>query len=315
MVELRVDHRGAGRRADVWLADRLNGISRSAVVRLFRAGRVEGLDRPLKPSTILKQGEGVHLRRTGMMPSEPPPPLPPILYEDDRLIAFHKPAGLLVHPAGPRFVWALMALVRRARPDLTPHLAHRLDRETSGVLLLAKDAEANRHLKRMFRLQLAQKVYWAVCRGHPRWSTILTDAPIGDDPQSPIRIKQGVTPVGQPARTRFFLKARFKGFSLVACHPQTGRTHQLRVHLHHLGHPILGDRIYGQPARVFLHLLEHPPDRQHLRQLGFPRQALHNRALRIPHPDGQPLEIIAPLPPDLRALLAAGVLPYAGEHP
>jgi len=304
--ELTVGAGAAGRRADVWLAARFPHFSRSAVVRQFRAGRIAGLDRPVKASTLLREGERLRFCRPVLRSDAPPPPLPAVLHEDDRIIAFDKPAGLLVHPAGGRFVWSLVALARLARPGLALHLVHRLDRDTSGVVVLAKDAEANRVLKDAFRFQRIHKVYWALCRGAPPWDTLLVDAPIGDDEASEVRVRMGVVPGGQPARTRLFVLARWPGLCLVAAHPRTGRTHQIRVHLEHAGHPILGDRIYGQPDALFLHLLDHPPDDWARDLLGFPRQALHARELCLPHPDGGAVRIVAPLAPDLAAVVQAG---------
>jgi 23S rRNA pseudouridine1911/1915/1917 synthase len=304
--ELTAGAGAAGRRADVWLAARFPHYSRSAVVRQFRAGRIQGIDRPVKASTLLREGERLRFCRPELVSDEPPPPLPAILHEDDRLIAFDKPAGLLVHPAGGRFVWSLVALARLARPGLTLHLVHRLDRDTSGVVVLAKDADANRVLKDAFRFQHIHKVYWALCRGAPAWDTLLVDAPIGDDETSDVRVRMGVVPGGQPARTRLFVLARWPDLCLVAAHPRTGRTHQIRVHLEHVGHPIVGDRIYGQPDALFLHLLDHGVDDWARGLLRFPRQALHARAIHLPHPDGGSVRIVAPLADDLAAVVRAG---------
>ena len=304
--ELTVGATAAGRRADVWLAARFPHYSRSAVARHFRIGRIQGVDRPVKASTVLKEGERLRFCRPELVSDRPAPPLPAVLHEDDRLIAFDKPAGLLVHPAGGTFVWSLVALARLARPGLALHLVHRLDRDTSGVVVMAKDPEANRILKDAFRFQHIHKVYWALCRGAPAWSTLLVDAPIGDDTRSAVRVRMGVVPDGQPARTRFFVLARWRDLCLVAAHPRTGRTHQIRVHAEHIGHPLLGDRIYGQPDEVFLHLLDHGEDAWTRAKIGFSRQALHAREMSLPHPDGGSVRIVAPLPADLAAVLRAG---------
>jgi 23S rRNA pseudouridine1911/1915/1917 synthase len=209
--------------------------------------------------------------------------------------------------------------MRQARPGEALHLAHRLDRYTSGVVLLARDAETNRYLKEAFRVRAVEKRYLAVVWGSPTWRDMLVDAPIGPHPASAIRLKMGVRPDGLPARTLFHVRARFSGMTLVECEPTTGRTHQIRVHLHSLGHPILGDRLYGQPEALFLHLYEHGEDERCLRALGLPRQALHAWRLALPHPDGGRLEIRAPLPEDLRELLRAGqapqIVPYPDEEP
>ncbi len=301
--QLAVSPSGNNRRADVWLASRFPHYSRSAVARHFRIGRIVGLDRTVKPGSLLREGERLCFCRPVLRSEEPPPPLPAVLYEDERMIALNKPAGMLVHPAGGTFVWSLIALARMARPGVHLHLVHRLDRDTSGVVVLAKDPEANRLLKEAFHLQAADKVYWTVCRGAPAWPTLLVDAPIGDDTDSEVRVRMGVRPDGQAARTRLFVLARWADRALVAAHPRTGRTHQIRLHLEHAGHPIFGDRLYGQPDEVFLHTLEHGIDAWALERLGWPRHALHARILRIPHPDGHGIEIRAPLPADMAVML------------
>lgn len=302
-VSLVVDSTGVGRRADVWIAARQPHLSRSAVKRHFQHGRILCGDRPVKPSTLLELGEVLYVCRPELVPSEPPPPLPEVLYEDDRILAVNKPAGLLVHPSGGTFVWSLVTLLRLARPEAKLHLVHRLDRDTSGVVVLAKDPEANRLLKEAFQQQATDKVYWAVCRGRPGWDTLLVEAPIGDDPRSRVRVRMGARPDGMAARTRFFVLARWHDRALIAAHPRTGRTHQIRLHLEHAGFPILGDRLYGQPDEVFLHTLDHGMDAWALERLGWPRHALHARLLRLPHPDGGGVEIRASLPADMEAMV------------
>jgi 23S rRNA pseudouridine1911/1915/1917 synthase len=301
--QLAVTSSGANRRADVWLASQFPHYSRSAVARHFRVGRIEGLDRAVKASTLLRAGERLAFCRPELRSEQPPPPLPAVLYEDARMLALDKPAGMLVHPSGGAFVWSLIALARLARPRDQLHLVHRLDRDTSGVVVLAKDPEANRLLKEAFQRQATDKVYWSICRGAPSWSTLLVDAPIGDDTESGVRVRMGVRPDGQRARTRLFVLARWRDRALVAAHPRTGRTHQIRLHLEHVGHPILGDRLYGQPDEVFLHSLDHGLDEWVLARTGWGRHALHARILRLPHPDGHAVEIRAPLPDDMKAML------------
>ena len=301
--ELCVSASGNNRRADVWLASHFPHYSRSAVSRHFRSGRIVGRDRSVKASTLLRQGERLCFCRPVLHTLEPPPALPAVLYEDHRMIALDKPAGMLVHPAGGVFVWSLIALARLARPGVHLHLVHRLDRDTSGVVVLAKDAEANRLLKDAFQRQASDKVYWAICRGAPRWDTLLVDAPIGDDTASEVRVRMGVRDDGQAARTRLFVLARWRDRALVAAHPRTGRTHQIRLHLEHVGHPILGDRLYGQPDEVFLHTIDHGIDAWTLGRIGWARHALHARILRLPHPEGHAVELRAPMPTDMIAML------------
>lgn len=312
VLDFVVPEAGAGRRADVWLAHRFPHYSRTRVARLFAEGRIQGLDRQLKPSSLLQEGERLRLFRPHLRPRTPPPPLPAVIFEDDRIVAFDKPAGMLVHPSGSRFVWALISLARPARPGVHLHLLHRLDRDTSGVVVMAKDAEANRFLKAAFHDQHVEKCYWAVCRGVPPWTTLLVDEPLGPHPASAVRLRMGIREDGQPARTRFHLLAAWRDMSLVAAWPRTGRTHQIRVHLEHAGFPLVGDPLYGQPDEVFLRLIEPGGEAEVRRQVGFARQALHARLLRLPHPDGGFVEIRAPLPQDLRALVAGRRCPEVG---
>ena len=309
-LDLHVQKVDEGRRADVWLRTRLPQLSRSQIVRLIRERRVTSLSRPLKPSTTLQAGEVLQLRRPGLVPDSPPPPLPEVLYEDDRLLALNKPAGLLVHPAGPSFVWSLIAVARRNRPGVELQLGHRLDRDTSGVVVLGKDPASNRHLKKAFREQQVQKTYLAVCLGEPSWDYHHHQGPIGDDVSSEIRIKMGVTPDGAAASTEFRVERVLEGGALVSCRLHTGRTHQIRVHLDDLGHPLVGDRIYGQPDATFLHIFAEGFDDWALERVVIPRHALHAQELIVPHPDdGRPTRIFAELADDLKKIVQSGKVP------
>lgn len=292
-----------------WLLARFPRYDRGTLSQLVHVGRAQGLNRELLPETPLIAHETIRLWRPALVSDDPPPALPPVLFEDDRVIVLDKPAGMLVHPAGSSFVWAMVGLVRLARPGTEIHLAHRLDRDTSGVLVLAKDELTNRSLKESFRLRSIEKRYLAIVRGRPAWDLEELQAPIGRHPDSAIRLKMAVRDDGQPATTIFRVLARFTNFTLVECEPKTGRTHQIRVHLDYLGHPLVGDRIYGQPEALFLHVFERGFDDASLRCVGLPRQALHARSMRIPQSDGATLDLVAPLPEDLRALLRQGVAP------
>lgn len=294
----------AGMRADVYLALRFDGWSRAAVARAIREGQVVSDQRALKPSSTLRAGEVLALDVPLLAPREEKPPCPPLLHEDARVLAFDKPAGLLAHPVGRAFTWGLINLARERFPDEDLHLAHRLDRETSGVSVVARDAEANRLLKAAFKGRRARKTYLAVVRGVVPWDEQVIDAPIGDDEASPIRLKQGVRPDGLPAWTRVVVVERGPARTLVRCEPRTGRTHQLRVHLDALGFPIVGDRIYGQDPEVFLSIYEGREPEDLPRLLGHHRHCLHAHALVLPHPDGGELRVEAPLPEDLRQALA-----------
>ena len=299
-----VDERSAGMRADVYLSLRFDW-SRTRAAQAIKAGDVVSSTRTLKPSSLLAAGEVLTMELPDFQADAPRPPCPPVLHEDPRCLAFDKPAGLLMHPVGRQFTWGLINLAREAYPDEELHLAHRLDRETSGVCVVARDAEANRHFKAAFKARETEKTYLAIVRGVPQLDgEVLIDAPIGDDEASPIRLKRAVRPDGQSARTRVRLLSAHGELALVACVPETGRTHQIRVHLDHLGHPILGDKIYGQPPEIFLRLYAGQPLGELEEALAHPRHCLHAARLRIPHPKGGMLEIESPLPPDFDEVLS-----------
>ena len=309
---ITVDPVAAGMRADVYLAQRFALYSRSGAAEAIRSGEVLSTSRSLKPASLLRAGEVLHLLSPKLAPQGEKPPCPPILHEDDHILAFNKPAGMLCHPVGQAFAWGVINLARDQYPGESLHLAHRLDRETSGVLLLGRSDAANRHLKASFKARSVKKTYLAVVRGQVAWEQQEVDAPIGDDEDSPIRHKQGVRSDGQPAHTRFIVRERQGSRTLVEVHPHTGRTHQIRVHLAHLGHPILGDKIYGQPPEVFLSLFEgwDLPGRDEL--LEHPRHCLHAASLDLTSPNGAPLSVHAPFPDDMGTALDSHPPPVGG---
>lgn len=299
-----VDERSAGRRVDAWLAARFPAFSRTLIARMIKLGEIESEERRLKPSSTLNLGERLRIYVPGLAPDRPPPPLPPVLHEDERVLVFDKPAGLLMHPSGVRWAWALIGLARQSRPGCHIDLVHRLDRDTSGVVVLSKDNEANVFLKRAFHDHGVQKIYQALARGRVEWERQDVDAPLGPSPTSEVRLRQAVVPDGSAARTTFKVLERLDAHTLVSCQLHTGRTHQIRAHLEHVGHPLLGDRLYGQPDAVFLHVLEHGLTPFVRQATGFPRQALHAWRLVVPHPDGGELRLTAPLPADMAAIVA-----------
>jgi 23S rRNA pseudouridine1911/1915/1917 synthase len=299
-----INERGAGRRVDVFLSLRFSDWSRTAFGRWIREGLVVSDQRTLKPSTTLHHGELLRIYIPGIAPTHAAPPLPPVLFEDEEVMAVDKPAGLLMHSAGQKWAYGLIGVARDARPGADIDLAHRLDRETSGVVLVTKSVDANRSLKEAFQQRRVSKTYWALVRGVPTWDETVCDGPIGSALGSEVELKMGVRPDGSAACTRFKVLARIGAHALVGCKPLTGRTHQIRVHLDHLGFPILGDKLYGQPDDVFLENLRVGPTDRVRAAIGFPRHALHARALAFPHPrSGQVVRLKAPLPPDMRAIV------------
>lgn len=291
---------GDGMRLDRFLAARFPDWSRSALARGVKQGLVAtGDGRVLRASYTVRAGMELHLRIPGLAPTSPPPPLPPVLYEDERVVVLDKPAGLSCHPGGGNFEWAVIGLARERWPGID--LVHRLDRDTSGVLVLAKDLDTNRFLKDRFKRAHPDKSYIALVRGHYDYRGVI-DAPI-DYGDSVVRIKMAVVPGGPEARTTVEPgETRTAGditLTRVRCTLHTGRTHQIRVHLAHTGAGIVGDRLYGVPPEVFLTAWETGVDDSVIERAGAPRQALHAHSLRFTLPGKQVVDVTAPVPEDM----------------
>jgi 23S rRNA pseudouridine1911/1915/1917 synthase len=292
-----------------WFRDR----SRSELARAIKAGQVtDDTDRPLRASSKVRSGQQLRITIPGIAPTTPPPPMPQVLYEDEHLVALDKPPGLPVHPGGTKFTWAVIGLARERWPGID--LVHRLDRDTSGVLLLAKDQKTNAGVKEELKAGRVFKEYEALCRGDAPFEHTTIDAPIGPA-QGPIRIQMAVRDDGLAARTTVEVIARNASgqppMTWVRCRIHTGRTHQIRVHLDHVGASLIGDRLYGVGPEVFLRAWEHGVDDTVIAAAGAPRHALHARRIRLRHPAGHSLEIEAPWPADLdRWWTNPSVLPF-----
>jgi 23S rRNA pseudouridine1911/1915/1917 synthase len=224
---------------------------------------------------------------------DPPPvavaPAPPgfeILHEDSALLVVNKPAGLVCHPTKPDGHSSLISRLRmHLGPATPPHLINRLDRETSGVVLVGKEPRAALALRRLWEQRLVRKEYWAIVHGHVRESRGTIDAPLGRDEQSLIAVKDAVRPDGAPAQTEFEAARRFTraegDFSLLRVWPLTGRKHQVRIHLAHLGHPVVGDKLYGGDEECYLAFAHACLTDAQRARLILPHQALHARAVRF----------------------------------
>jgi 23S rRNA pseudouridine1911/1915/1917 synthase len=210
-------------------------------------------------------------------------PVPLIRYQDERLLVVEKPAGMLAHPVAAGQGGTLADWVR-AHCDGEAHLVGRLDRDTSGLVLVARTAAVRGRLDRQLARRLVRRGYRAVVAGTPRPSEGVVDAPIGRDASDPPL--RAVVPDGVPARTRYRVLECFPRASLIELELETGRTHQIRVHMAHIGHPLLGDRWYGG---IGLELID--------------RQALHAHRLAFPGPSGAEIVFESPLPDDIVLLI------------
>jgi 23S rRNA pseudouridine1911/1915/1917 synthase len=306
------DSGDAGERLDRLLASRLGQISRSRVKTLIEEGRVAADGVTItNPSFRVKSGQVFTL--------DVPPPVDDtpaaqpmdlkILYEDAELVVLDKPAGLVVHPApGNPDLTLVNALLAHCGDTLSgiggvkrPGIVHRIDKDTSGLMVVAKTARAHAVLSAGFADRTIERAYWAVVWGTPQPREGEIDRPIGRSPTN--RKKMAVVASGKPARTLYrVIRPLGLAASLIECRLKTGRTHQIRVHLTEFGHPLIGDPVYGRARPAQAKLLT-PPAAAAL--LSFPRQALHAWLLGFEHPvSGKTLRFEIGLPADLAKLLS-----------
>jgi 23S rRNA pseudouridine1911/1915/1917 synthase len=257
---------------------------------------------PLEQEVRVHKGMNIHIYIPGIAPTTPPPSFPEILYEDEDLIVLNKPPGMLAHPSGNAFTWAVISLSKLRWPSHHIELVHRLDRDSSGIQVLTKNTEANRFLKKALANRNVEKEYDALVQGNISWKERIIDEPLGPD-GGIIRIKRGIKKDGAPAKTTVRLVGSTPSFHHVRCQIHTGRTHQVRVHLASIGNRIIGDRLYGVPPEVFLHTLKHGTDVWVMEQTGAPRHALHASKFSCPHPNGKTLDIQSPMAPDMQRWL------------
>jgi 23S rRNA pseudouridine1911/1915/1917 synthase len=307
-VELHPTRDNLGTRLDRYVADQLPDLSRGTVQGLIESGRVRVDGQQRKPKFRMTPGEVVSVQiPTPRIDEILPDPIPlAIVYEGADVIVVDKPAGMVVHPAPghPRgtLANALLAHV----PGISvggsqrPGIVHRLDKDTSGLIVAAKTDRGRTALVTQWESRSVEKTYLALVSGSVEDEQATIDAPIGRDPKH--RQRMAVVRSGRPAVTHFRIVERFPDATLLEVSIETGRTHQIRVHLAFIGHPIVGDQIYGRARPTDPHL---------------ERQFLHASALGFRLPDGEALRVEAPLPQDLQTVLeelrakSASLVPHA----
>jgi 23S rRNA pseudouridine1911/1915/1917 synthase len=309
-----------GIRLDKWLAEQEPSVSRQRWQEWIEAGGVQVNGEPVKPAYKLRAGDRIEYT----LPPERPPavdlrpePIPiEIVYEDAHLLVVNKPRGLAVHP-GPghpygTLVNALLAYAPRlsqGSAPFRPGIVHRLDKDTTGLLLVARTDSAHARLAADLQRRVIERRYLALVWGEPAWETRTVELPIARHPVERKRMAAfppQKAPVGaRPARTHFAVRRRWRGFALLEAKLDTGRTHQVRVHASAIGHPVVGDPVYG--GRRALPPSLYPPEARARLQAALdalPAQLLHAYALAFPHPvTGELLRLTAPLPEEFKGLI------------
>lgn len=302
---------GGGRRADVEVLEALRDagvvVTRSALHRSFEAGQVTDGGVPLRPAATIAAPRTVVVELVPAAPLRAVPEAIPltILFEDEALLVIDKPAGMAMH-AGPghdrgtlvNAVLGHLGVTADALPVLAgndetrPGIVHRLDRDTSGVVVVAKHAAAQEHLAAQFRAHSLGRAYLGLVDEVPRWTRIEVDTLHGRDPADRRRFSPDTGT--RRARTDAVVEQSLHRAAVVRFELHTGRTHQIRMHARKLGHPILGDALYG-----------HAPNDPHVRAAvaGLGRHALHAALLRVQHPDGRTMEWTSALPPELATVV------------
>ncbi len=300
-VAATVEQREAGTRLDIWLAARLPDLSRTRIRALVDAGHVRVAGAARKASHRLKAGDRVE--------AEVPPPAPEemaaeaiplsIVFEDEHVLVVDKPAGMVTHPGAGQRTGTLAAAALAHAPQMAgvggprrPGIVHRLDKGTSGLIVLAKTLQAYESLTAQLARRTVSRRYLCLVHGAPPRAHGVIDAPIGRDPRSRVRMAVATGGRGKRAVTRFQVLERFRGVSYLECRLETGRTHQIRVHLASLGHPLVGDESYGR------RVLRKAPSPELARLIaGLGGVALHAAGLSFLHPaTGRPVEFTSPLP-------------------
>jgi len=300
-----------GQRLDTYLAERLEQFSRSHIDRMIKEGRVRVNSALCKSSYTVRTADEirVHIARKTEYQLQPEKLPVDVLYEDEYLFVVNKPPGMVVHPgAGNREGTLVSALMNYADRLSTvggtdrPGLVHRLDKDTSGVIIIAKNDETHWKLSRLFADRRVYKEYRALVWGVPDPPQGEIEAALGRSPRQ--RQKYVVREDGRPARSRYFVERDFGIIGLVGVILETGRTHQARIHLQSIGHPVLGDSLYGSDRGRIQGFAKRKMDFARGLLESVKRQMLHAYRIRLQHPFlGRELEITAPLPDDFKKVV------------
>lgn len=305
---IRVSEKYRGKRLDQFLSEANLNLSRSHAKNLIEKHLIFLNRKPTKPSAHPRTGDIV----SGFLPepellSLQAEPLPlGILYEDPSFIVVDKPSGMVVHPAYGNPSGTLVNALLYHCNDLAaingvlrPGIVHRLDKDTSGVMVVAKNGEAFHDLIKQFKNRTVKKAYWAIVHGSMSQDEGLIDSAVGRHPTERKRMSTR-TKRGREAITRWKKLEEFDGSTLLEIFPQTGRTHQIRVHLSSVGHPVLGDPLYGRKGRIAA--IHDRVLKQCARRMN--RQALHARRLEFTHPrTGERVQFVSPIPKDMKEVL------------
>jgi 23S rRNA pseudouridine1911/1915/1917 synthase len=297
-VKFTIGPENSGGRIDKCIADKLGeAYSRSYVKFLMDNGFVLVNGQNMKPKYIAKPGDEVSLKlaslpKDDVMEAEEIPL--EIVFEDEDLVVVNKPAGMVVHPAAGNWSGTLVnallfhcGSLAETEDTRRPGIVHRLDKDTSGLIVVAKNDRAMRSLAKQFQKRTVKKKYIALVKGRVEMDNGLVDVPIGRHPAHRIKMDAGAENAKE-ARTVYHVIKRYKDFTKLEVRPETGRMHQIRVHMKHIGYPILGDTLYGSDRR-------------------FPRQALHAEMIEFTHPGtGKHVEFHVPIPDDMREFIEKG---------
>ncbi|MEZ4299596.1 MAG: RluA family pseudouridine synthase [Polyangiaceae bacterium] len=308
---LRVPPECAGMRLDRFVQSQLRRTSRTRTQAILKLGAFSPEAKPLKANDRVRAEQAILLWRPPW-DEDPGPADMPILFEDDHLIAVSKPAGMVVHPTARYHASTVVKRLEARRPGERVFPAHRLDRETSGVLLLSRTPEADRRVKVQFEARdTVEKRYLAIAWGRPTLGPSFTlDSPLTLDPDAKYKVKMRIAPPGQglTAKTGCEILAERtdpltgRPYTLVRCTLYTGRQHQIRLHLAAAGLPLVGDKLYGPDDALFARGVDGELTPEDNSLLELPRHALHAAELCINHPiTGARLTLTAPLPPDLQS--------------